>query len=189
MNNRIRVLGIDPGFASLGVARLVRHEDGTLHAEAARVLTTKKASKKQRVALRVSADDLRRSRILWDGIGELAVGVQAVAYEVYTPFAGSGRTASGSKTALACGLAQALGFSLGIPVIPVLPVDIKSEVVRSKSASKAAVAEALVDQVAGLAELLEAISERKREHASDAAGVAFVGLLEIERLRRLALVH
>ena len=72
-------------------------------------------------------------------------------------------------------------------MIPVLPVDIKTEVAHNKSASKAAVAEALIGLVAGLAELLSPIRETKREHASDATGVAYVGLLEIVRLRRLAL--
>ena len=87
MSNEIRILGIDPGFASTGVACLVRDENGAIRVESVRVLSTKKASKKQRVALRVSADDLRRSRALWDGMHELAEGVHAVAYEVYTPFA------------------------------------------------------------------------------------------------------
>lgn len=113
------VLGIDPGFSSLGVAR-ISSTDGKLVAEAVSVITTKKASKKERRALRTSADDVRRARNLWDGMHELATDVDAVAYEMYVPFQGGARrTANGTKVAMTCGIALGLGFSLGVPVIPV----------------------------------------------------------------------
>ncbi len=183
---RFTVLGIDPGFASLGVAR-ISSIDGKLIAESIRVVTTKKASKKARLTLRVSADDVHRARCLWDGMNEMTDGVDAVAYEVYAPFqGGEQRIAHGTKTAMACGLALALGFAANVPVIPVLPTDIKREITGRVSASKTAVCEVLVRQISQLEDLLSSIRKTKREHASDAAAVAFVGLTEAMRWHRVS---
>ena len=180
----IRILGIDPGFASIGLARLAATDDGQIRAEAAAVVNTTKASKKQRVALRVSADDVRRSRKIWDGMHLLTEGVQAVAYEVYAPF--EGRSKNGAKTAFACGLAVALGFALDVPVIPVLPADIKRALTGGASASKERVCEELEERVIGLAEQLARIRKTQRNHASDAAGIALVGIEEIRHWRSVA---
>ena len=181
------VLGIDPGFASLGVARISCTDGQMLVADAVRVVTTKKATKKERRELRTSADDVRRARKLWDGISDIAENIDAVAYEVYTPFQGrTRRTANGTKVALACGLALGFGFSADVPVIPVLPADVKREVTGHVSASKQRVAELLTLNITGLGDQLGALRKTQREHASDAAGVAYVGLIEAMRWHRVS---
>ena len=180
------VLGIDPGFASLGVARLALI-DCTAVAQAVRVIKTRKASQKERRVLRTSADDVRRARLLWDGITDIARDIDAVAYEVYTPFQkGKRRTSNGTKVALTCGLALGFGFAAGVPVIPVLPTDIKREIAGQISASKERVRELLVHRIPGLGDQLEALPRGQREHASDAVGVAVVALVEASRWRKVS---
>lgn len=173
------VLGIDPGFSKLGVARISLTRGGVLRCEGVAVVKTAKASKKERVALRVSADDVRRSKVLWDGISALAGdipngAIDAVAYEVYQPI--PGKASSGTKVAMAVGLALGLGFTLRVPVYAVLPQDVKRETVGRQSASKAAVREALCERIPGLRDHFAGIPDSHLEHASDAAAVALVGL-------------
>ena len=184
MSDRKTIIGIDPGLSSVGVARIQCDRTGKLHCIGLNVVTSKKAGKKARLALRVCADDMRRVRECWGGIIDQVPGypnchdVDAVAYEVYQPRPGRG--ASGSKTLMVCGLAMALGFTLGVPVYPVLPQDVKREAVGRDSGSKDDVSEALCDRIVGLREKLERITKGQREHASDAAGIAAVGFQLLE---------
>ncbi len=172
--NQAVVLGVDPGIASLGLARIAMTKGGEFKAEAVRCIKTSKASKKELRALRVSADDVRRASNLWDAMIAMADGIQALAYEVYQPF--KGKAANGGKVTTVCGMAMALGFSLKIPVYAVLPADIKQETLGRNSGSKGDVREALYKRVPGFRACCEGIPRGQLEHVSDATAVALIGL-------------
>lgn len=181
----LRVMGIDPGFASLGVA-VLEQRAGIVRALAADVVRTKKASKKALRDLRVSADDLRRVRAFWDGLDALvrAYEPQAVAVETYAPQ--PGRTGGNAwKAAMVYGLALGLGFSQKLQVLPFLPLDLKQKLARKSSASKQAVAEVVCGQVSGLEVFLGALPAGQHEHVTDAAGHALLGLREMVTMRQM----
>ncbi len=168
------VLGIDPGIANLGLARISMNADGQCTADAIKFVKTNKATKKELVALRVSADDVRRASTLWDGMIAMVERIDAIAYEVYQPFPGKG--ANGIKVGAICGMAMALGFSLKVPVYAVRPEDIKHETLGRRSGTKTEVREALYKRISGLRDQCSGIAKSHLEHVSDAAAVALIGL-------------
>jgi Holliday junction resolvasome RuvABC endonuclease subunit len=181
----LRVMGVDPGFASCGVVVLEQRE-GQVKALAANVLRTKKASKKALRDLRVSADDQRRLRAFWEGLQGIAAvhAPQALAVETYAPQ--PGRTGgNGWKAAVVYGLVQGLGLSQGLQVLPFLPADLKRVFTNSTSASKEAVADVVLTQVTGLAAFLDRLPAGQHEHVTDAAGHALLGLREMVEMRRM----
>ncbi len=181
----IRVMGVDPGFASLGVVVLEQRQ-GQIQALAATVLRTKKASKKVLRDLRVSADDQRRLRAFWDGLEGIAVAhaPQALAVETYAPQPGRGG-GNAWKAAVVYGLVQGLGLSHGLQVLPFLPGDLKRVFTSRASASKQAVGDVVLGQVVGLAAFLDKLPAGQHEHLTDAAGHALLGLREMVEMRRL----
>lgn len=181
----LRVMGVDPGLASLGVV-VLEVRQGSLHALAAQVLRTKKASKKALRDLRVSADDQRRICALWAGMDAIATAHRphALAVETYAPQ--PGRTGGDAwKAAVVLGLVQGLGLAHGCQVLPFLPSDLKRVLARKASASKQEVADVVLGRVGGLAARLAAIPAGQHEHATDAAGHALLGLEEMQAMRRM----
>lgn len=169
------VLGIDPGFSSLGVAviQFKNDEYRTLHLDVAK---TSKATRKRRSSMRVSADDVARARVLWNSIEratELFEQIGAVVYEVYQPRPGRG--ANGTKVMFSCGMAMAVGFRLGVPVYPVVPQDVKECACGKRAGSKLEVEDGLCKMIPNLRQQLDTFPKTHREHAADAAGVALVG--------------
>ena len=181
----LRVMGVDPGFASLGVVVLEQRQ-GQIQALAANVLRTKKASKKVLRDLRISADDQRRLRSFWDGLQGIAAlhSPQALAVETYAPQPGRGG-GNAWKAAVVYGLVQGLGLAQGLQVLPFVPSDLKRVFTRSASASKQAVADVVLGQVTGLAAFLDQLPAGQHEHVTDAAGHALLGLREMAEMRRM----
>lgn len=181
----LRVMGVDPGLASLGVVVIEAGGD-RIHALAAQVLRTKKASKKALRDLRVSADDQRRIRALWAGMDALAAAHRphALAVETYAPQPGR-MGGDAWKAAVIYGLVQGLGLAHDCQVLPFLPSDLKRVFARKASASKQEVADVVLGRIDGLAALLAAIPKGQHEHATDAAGHALLGLEEMRAMRRM----
>lgn len=181
----LRVLGVDPGFASMGVA-VLEQSAGRVRALAADVLRTQKAPRKALRDLRVASDDLRRLRVFWDGLAALAKAhaPQVLAVETYAPQPGrAGR--NGWKAALTYGLVVGFGFAHGLSVMPFTPSDLKRQLARKAGASKQDVAEVVFGQVDDLEPLLRHLPASQHEHATDAAGHAVLGMREMVTLRRM----
>ena len=173
-----RVMGIDPGFASLGW--------GVVEGEslvACNVVTTEK-ERAPRAEVRVSVDDSRR-------LGEICAAVvraielynvAAVAVEVFTVI--PGRMAGGAlKTAQAYGALYAIVHARGLQWLPLVPTDLKRALCGRKSASKTEVQAAVASRVCGAEDAVQALAKGKREHAADAIAAAVVGQEELRRLR------
>jgi Holliday junction resolvasome RuvABC endonuclease subunit len=190
------VMGVDPGFASSGVVILERISPEVMPvAVAAKVVATKKADKKLRSTLRVSADDLRRYRETWnemclfyDEFHPHALGV-----EVYQPGfrskkfkgkqGGVGGTAGAVKSMGVYGGMIFWALTLKMFVSSFLPSDLKKRFCGRQSASKREIISEMCQLIVGLEELLASVPKSKREHVADAAGHAYLVLEEIDRMK------
>lgn len=172
-----RVLGIDPGFASLGWGVIEGDE-----LVAVDVITTSK-QKAPRVQVRVSVDDSRRLGEICDGVVRVIefYRVVAVAVEAFTVI--PGKMAGGAtKTAEAYGAIYALARDRALTWLPLVPTDLKRAICGRVSASKTEVQAAVADRVRGAGEAVQALAKGKREHAADAIAAAIVGQEELRRL-------
>ena len=95
----LRVLGVDPGLAETGIAVLEQIQGEKAVLRHLRMVSTAKASKKDRTNLRVSHDDMRRFGEVWNNLCDVAAQheIHAMAVEVYEPWQGRarGRAAGG----------------------------------------------------------------------------------------------
>lgn len=183
------VMGIDPGFASGGVAILKRSSpspQSPVRALAVKFLGTEKATKKARNSLRVSADDFRRYKELWLMLEDLRIVYcpYAVGVEAYMPQGPRGG-GQATKTLAVYGGVLWWALSRGLFVAPFVPSDLKIRFGGSKSASKEDVEAGLCREVEGLKELIAKIPKTHREHVADAAGHAFLVLEEIQRTKHM----
>jgi len=181
------VMGVDPGFASGGVAILQRRSPSSpVQAIAVKFLGTAKATKKARNNLRVSADDFRRYKELWSMLEDLRIvhAPYAVGVEAYMPQGPRGG-GQASKTLAVYGGVLWWALSRGLFVAPFVPSDLKKRFGGSKSASKEAVEAGLCREVEGLKELIVKIPKTQREHVADAAGHAFLVLEEVYRTKQM----
>jgi len=163
------ILGIDPGFAALGLARLTvspvaLERDGV---DLAVVRTAKSARKAEVLA---TSDNARRLAELVDAIAPLMDGVACIAMEAQSWPRHAG---SAVKVALAHGAVITMARERRIPLIQVSPQDLKRRVTGSRTASKAEVQAALERRYGALAWPSPA---SVREHAADALGAALCAL-------------
>lgn len=179
------VMGVDPGVANTGVAILGKTEGSAPICHHLAIIQTKPASKKDKRGLRVSADDSRRMRDIWNGLAEIAVAhsPQALAYEVYSPYRAQGGNAW--KAARIEGAVQMFGLERGMLVLPFLAQDLKRAFCAKLSASKENVEDALTLKVERLGEQLQQFPKTKREHIADAVGHAYLAFDEMIRMRAM----
>lgn len=169
MSKTLTVLGIDTGWEWIGAARIT-FNDGRFVADEAKVIRTKLDRR-----MNAADNEKRRGKEIWNGLEPMAIGCHAVAYELYNPWQGrEQRTNKGSKVAISCGLAMAVGFSTGSPVIGVRPDEQKKAVTGSGRATKSQVQSTLCAQIEGLTVMLDNL--KQAVHASDAAAVAYTGI-------------
>lgn len=190
----LTVMGADPGFASSGVVILTRPSPGMYpEAKLAQVIQTKKADKKLRNTMRVSADDVRRYTETWSGMEAIynEHGPHALGVEVFQPGfrkkGGKGQQIGGSagavKSMAVYGGLIFWALTHGMFVAPFLPSDLKKRFCGRQSASKQDVISEMCQLVVGLEDLLASIPKSKREHVADGAGHAYLVLEEIDRMR------
>ncbi len=162
------ILGIDPGMAHLGIARISVDTQGERVTDALDVVITAKGQGNG------VNDGLERAKYIWDRIWTYAAHIDALAFEDYQPF--RGRAKDGYKVAKICGAVMAIGFSLEVPVFAVTPNQLKKAVVGRPRANKDDVQNMLRAQLSGFSDKINTFTKSNREHASDAAAVACVGL-------------
>lgn len=179
--SEVRILGIDPGFANIGIFMVTVTKTGET-AVACRVVTTKPAAKKQRI--HAYDDEHRRLEEIERAFLGVLDGYKPdiVATETFPSL----RSASATrKIALVYGALHALARARGIPWRSYAPQEIKREITSKRSASKEEVFEALKSWFPGFTGWP---STKKVEHVADAGGAALsarhdhvVGMLLRER--------
>lgn len=179
----INVLGIDPGFAKLGVARVnVDPEHGDTLLELA-VFSSQPSAKKQRVL--AMDDNLRRVGELVDWVGPHVEWADVVCMESFSP---PRHASAAAKIAFAWGAVIALCRASRKPVLQCSPQLLKKTLTGARSASKKDIA-AAVDKVFGehnvVAELeVGGVVPSNAEHCYDAAA-AIITCLDSETVRLL----
>ncbi len=174
------VLGIDPGFASLGWAA-VQLLPGSEKYLALGVIETEKSDKKLRVLS--SDDNMRRTR-------EIAVELRRV-IEAFGPtvlcleaMSFARHAAVANKIGMARGAVATAALLLGdVPIVEASPQQIKQVLCGCKDASKAEVQTAAIQRFGpGVSDDLARIKKSLREHPADALG-AIVACLDSEVVR------
>jgi len=180
----LRTGGIDPGFASLGIAILEKDAEGEIQLLFLKVLETQKGNKKAMRDLRVAADDQRRLKIYWDGVQDAITNYRPHAFgvESYAPWPGQ-MGGNAWKVAFAFQLAVCAGWAQGLAPLIFRPDDLKRRLLGKNSGTKGEIETALCSKIAGMKEILDKIPKTKREHAADAVGHAYLAMEEVEKMR------
>jgi len=180
MRAETTILGIDPGFASFGIAlvRLLPDSEDVLLLE---VLRTSKSTAKQNVF--ACSDNVRRARELAHRLEQIVTGhaVRAIAAESMS-YPRNSSTAG--KMSLAWGVIAAISEAHGLPVIQSSPQAIKQAVTGSKTADKAEVEFSVLRRFGNAIEALYGGPDGQREHAFDALA-AIVACLDSDVMRAL----
>lgn len=166
----IRILGIDPGFRSLGWA-VIEHDGSSTRCLGAGVIRTAKSKHK----IPVWQDNQNRCEILGKELrlvcSKYKIKLVSVEGESWT------RTSSDRVIGMARGLIYGLACD-NYPVQQWHPKDVKQELTGRKSASKAEIQDWLCENLLGASKYLLEIPKTQREHAADAAAIA---ITEIKR--------
>lgn len=177
------VLGLDPGFASVGccVMELTPHGERVVETL---VFKTEKSDKKRKV--RASDDNFRRGQELSAmlvGLLHRHPNVKAVCAE----FMSHPRNASVSgQLGSFWGIVELLTYIWKLPMLQASPQEIKKVLTGKKNASKAEVQAALRERYPGQFDAYEATITRKedREHGYDASG-AVVACLDSDVIQMM----
>lgn len=192
------ILGLDPGFASLGFAVLKLEATGPEVATLG-VLRTKKSDKKMRV---LAADDnIRRSREIIRPLDNLFVaGNTDYVHRTYGGlFENRSQTtmvcaekmsfprnaSAAAKMAMSWGMIVALLERYQLPLLQASPQDVKRRVTGKATATKDDVEKALCKRFGrGLRRMVSALPKGEHEHAFDALASA-VACLDSEEGRAM----
>jgi crossover junction endodeoxyribonuclease RuvC len=177
------VLGIDPGFASIGYAVVSLHSTGESVIEAD-VFHTSKSNRKLRV--RSADDNFRRTQEFSRFLRHLVEHhrVDAICAEAMS-FPRSSSVAA--KMALTWGVLGTMAELFNRPVLSASPIEIKAAVCGTKTASKEDIISTLTARYE-CAAALEHLPMSQREHACDAIGavVACLHTDVLQMVRQLA---
>ena len=164
------ILGIDPGFAALGVARLELCDHDREHCSLLDVFTTKPANKKRNT---LAADDnMVRAFLIAEYLeGMITTDTVAIAAEAMS----YPRNASAAaKMAICWGIIASVAHRHKLPLIQSSPQEIKKSICDNKSASKEDVQHALELRYDDLPDW--PFTMGLREHSADALAAAVVAL-------------
>lgn len=169
------LIGVDPGFASIGLARVaLEWADGKL---APRLLDmalieTEKSDKKH--AVYASDDNVRRMYEIYDALQlyfthddqrPAVIAAEAMSYPR--------QSSAAAKMSLAWGVLGAITRMGDIPLIQTSPQEVKQQVAGKRTATKVEVQEALMKHFPdSLPPLIGRIVRSKQEHPADALAVA-----------------
>jgi crossover junction endodeoxyribonuclease RuvC len=164
-----RIVGIDPGFASIGWAVLDVGARGSLNVESMGVFETKKALKKQR-ALTIE-DNVRRAteitrflRKLVDVSGTIAICAEAMSFPR--------NSSAAAKMAMTWGVLVALAEELQVPIFQATPQEVKIALCNKRTASKEEIQDAIRRRHKRTLNLQTKIKATAHEHAFDAIAAA-----------------
>ena len=159
------ILGIDPGWASLGWG-LLDLGSPRPRCLGAGVIRTKVNPKANRCD-----DNVERCAVIHDALSKLHKEhrfiIIAAEAQSWTRFAKSDR-----GVAMAWGVIAATAERFSCPVVQITPQEIKRRVTGASSARKAHVQTAIENMVQDAPGFLEALAKSQQNHASDALAVA-----------------
>lgn len=177
------ILGLDPGFASLGWA-LLDASGARPRCLAAGVIRTKKDG---RTSIARCDDNARRLAQIACELDELhkahRFAIIAAEAQSWTRFAASDRA-----TAMVWGAIAAVAELFNCPVVQLRPQDVKKQITGDASASKAALETACHHRIGDAEKVLATVKpDSQRNHAADALAVALASLDHrlIQAVRRL----
>lgn len=125
----ITIAGVDPALANVGLAKGKLDLDTMKFTlEEIHLVQTEKSKIK---STRTNIDDVERCKKLYNGVREFLVGVDVVAVEIPV---GS----QSSRASVSYGACCMLTASIDLPVIPVLPYEVKTVACDNKNATKEA---------------------------------------------------
>lgn len=177
------VLGLDPGFANIGWAKVLLTDTGEVPFRMG-VFRTEKSAKKLTVF--ASEDNVRRAREIYIQLRDLALNgeegpVRAICAETMS-FPRNASTAA--KMSLCWGVIAAFSAQFNIPVVQASPQQLKKNVAGSKTSDKEEVQAALEVRYgkALLHKVCRGVPTSMLEHPYDALG-AVVATLDSELIR------
>ena len=161
------VVGIDPGFASMGYALLELQSGDPVFVDAG-VVRTRKSNKKVLSCI----DNFERTSHLYRELklkssGALLFAVEA---ESWT------RMPSDKLIGLARGALYGLATEMNVALEQYSPQDVKDCIHGKRSASKQDIERTMLDGHVELGAYLDALPKGQRQHASDAAACAYTAL-------------
>jgi crossover junction endodeoxyribonuclease RuvC len=188
------VLGLDPGFASIGFAKIRLRSTGEEVISMGVIRTTKWKAKSKKKGLKppkqrkpsASEDNLRRAQEIAARLIEFLNGASEVQVICVEAMSFPRNSSAAAKMAMCWGVIAALAQSLGIPVLQVTPKALKKSVCGKEDAEKIEVQSAL-DGRYGVSVLQERVKQVPRslwEHPYDALGAA-VACLETDPIKSL----
>lgn len=192
----ILVSGLDPAFAHFGFARMLLNlKTLDLTMGRVRTITTEKLAGKNKV-IRQNSDDLRRATELYDGF-------QEEVRDCVVAFAEIPSGQQHSRSALGFGVALGVLASCPIPIIQVMPVEIKMASVGVKAADKPEIIAWAANQYPSInwqryekdvqkgGKLLRRAGDLHddNEHAADACAVIHAGIRTPEFKQLLAVLR
>ena len=177
----MRILGIDPGFASLGYS--VVDPDIVMTCLEAGVIRTQKSKSK----VPSYVDNMQRAQVIAAELSRIIKKHEPVLIiveaESWT------RTASDKLLGIARGVIYGLAEYNLIPIEQVQPQLMRSTLLDKKSASKSELESWLLKHVLDLEEHLDVLPKGQRGHAADATGVAVTATRRSDLFRLLRRVH
>lgn len=178
MGVRMKIIGLDPGFASLGWTK-GEWQRGKLQLLDGGVIITKKSTRKGRV--RAVDDNLRRTREIARELLRLFDGVGLVCIEAIA-FGAKGTKQNAAKQGMSIGAIATACEASGRALLQATPQEIKKATCGRIGVSKDEVAEALTRDHPSLAIVLARLNKTQREHCSDSFG-AIIACLDTEEAR------
>jgi len=168
--SRVKIIGIDPSLRNFGIAK-GWFDLNTLKWEVEEVELIKTEKSKIK-AMRKSADDYSRARILYEGLKEAEKGAELAFIEM--PIGSQSASAM-----LSYGACVALAACIDIPLIQVTPSQVKIEAVGDRNATK----EEMIAWATTLFPNANWLRQGKRiiganEHLADACGAINAGMQE-----------
>lgn len=170
----VKICGLDPSLSNLGIAiATINIHTLAVSVSELRLIQTE-ADGRNAKQVRKNSDDLRRARLLYEGMAEACEGVSFVIAEV--------PVGSQSSRAMASyGACIGILAACPVPIIQVQPSEVKLATVGSKTASKAEMIEWAMGRHPGANWLMRKIKGRmvpvdKNEHLADAIAAIEAGI-------------
>jgi len=168
----VYVMGVDPGFSSVGVA-IVSVCSSWEYVSDVRVIRTKKSGKKKNI--RAMDDDFNRSVFIAGQMQSIIEHWRPVAI-VAEEFSLVRNASSSAKVGRFWGILAALSLLHKLPVVQVMAVDVKELLCGNRSVSKKDVQGVLLERYSGFGVFMESTPKSLWEHGFDAVGVVVAGL-------------
>ncbi len=163
----VRLLGVDPGFASVGFCMIEIGDNDAITIEHFDLIETEKSTKKQNVF--ASEDNLRRTVEIYRALNAITGDAVAICAEAMS-FPPNASIAA--KMAMCWGALAALSHVHRIPILQASPQAIKIATAGRKDASKDDMSIAVSKRFPRLVEKIVAMPKGDREHPVDALGAA-----------------